>query len=52
MEKHFFLLSANFDFYNGSFQSHANTARQPHGDPSSSPHGFDCAKANECLYHC
>ena len=43
--------SANFDFYNVSFKSYANTASQPYADPSCRSHGFDCARANESRYN-
>ena len=44
--------SANFDFYNVSFKSYANTAREPHAGPSRGSHGSDCARANESGYNC
>ena len=39
--------SPNFDFYNVSSKSYANTAGQPYADPSCGSHGFDCARAHE-----
>ena len=44
--------SANFDFYNVSFKSYANTARQSYADCSCGSHDFDCARANESRYNC
>ena len=44
--------SANFGFYNVSFKSSANIARQSYADSSCGSNDFDCARAHESRYNC